>query len=71
MNFTVSSDKLFKQIHSYTVLVQGISTIVTEHMPAFHVLRKVHYMLASEFSVVYHIVTCLKNEKALVKVALR
>jgi len=50
---------IFKQILLYTVLVQGISTIITDQMPALHFLRKVHHVLASEFSIVHHIVnTC-------------
>jgi hypothetical protein len=53
MNFSVTNDKnVFKQIYLYIVLVQGISTIFTDQMPAFHVSRKVYHVLALEFSVV-------------------
>jgi hypothetical protein len=38
-------------------------------MPTYLAFEKIHFMLASKFSTVYHIV--LKNEKAKVKVALR
>jgi len=51
---------IFKQIHLYAVLVQGISTIVIDQMTAFHFLRKVHHVLALEFSVVHHIVMSLE-----------
>jgi hypothetical protein len=36
------------------LIVQGISTTFTDHMPTFHVFRKVHSMLAST---VYHLVS--------------
>jgi len=42
-----------KHIYLFTVLIQGIS--ITDQMPTFHVFRKVHTMLASEFSTVYHV----------------
>lgn len=59
------------QIHLCAVLIQGISTIFTDQMPTFHVFRKVHSVLESEFLTVYHLVSSLKKEKAQLKVALR
>jgi hypothetical protein len=42
-------------------------------MPTYLVFKKVHYMMASEFTIVYllHSLTSLKNEKAKFKVALK
>jgi hypothetical protein len=64
---------MFTQIHLYIVLIQRISTIFTDKMSTFHVLREPHSRMASEFSSVYHCVshTSLKHEKTRFKVALR
>ena len=37
---------MFNQINLYTVLIQGIHIIFTDQMSAFHVVRKVHSVLA-------------------------
>jgi len=47
---------MFKQIHLYTILIQGISTIVIDQMPACLVFKKVHFMLASTVATVYQVV---------------
>jgi len=44
--------KIFKQIHGYTILIQGISTIFINQMLTYLVFKKVHCRLASEFSTV-------------------
>jgi len=52
----------------YTVVVQEISTIFTDQMPNFHVSRKVHSMLVSEFSTFYHVVSkFLRNKRQISK----
>ena len=45
--------------------------IYTEQMPIFHIVREVHFMVASEFWTVYHVPHSFinaKNEKAQFKV---
>jgi len=42
--------KFSKQIHLYTILMHGISTIFIDWMPTYLVFKKVHFMLASTFS---------------------
>jgi hypothetical protein len=37
---------MFKQIHQYTVLIQGISTIFTDQLATYYAFRKVHSVLA-------------------------
>jgi len=54
----------------YTVLIHRIRIIITDQMSIFIVLRKLHSMLASEFSTVNSSLTCHKNEKAQYKVAI-
>jgi hypothetical protein len=56
-------NKIFKQIHQYTVLIQGISTIFIDQLPTYHAFRKVHSSLASEFSTVYHVVSQILGMK--------
>jgi hypothetical protein len=56
MNFLIIK-KIFKQIHQYTVLIQGISNIIIDQLPTYHAFGKLHSVLASEFSTVYHIVS--------------
>jgi len=36
------------------VLTLGLGTIFIDQLPTFHVFKKVHIMLASESSTVYH-----------------
>jgi len=48
---------LSKEVHLYTVLIQGISTVVTDQMPNFHVFRKIGFVLGSEFSTLYNVVS--------------
>jgi hypothetical protein len=38
--------KIFKQIHLYTILIQGISILLINQIPTHHVFRKVHFVLA-------------------------
>jgi len=45
---------MFKQIHLYTILIQGISVIFTDQMQTYVVYKKVHFMLASKFPAVCH-----------------
>jgi hypothetical protein len=47
--------KIFEQMRPHTVLMHGISTILTDRMPTFHDFG-VHFLLASEFSAVYHVI---------------
>jgi len=54
MNLFVSN-KIFKQSHLYTLFIQGISTFFVDQISTFRVFRKVHFMLASKFSAVYHL----------------
>jgi len=37
--------KICKQILLHTVLMEGMSTIFTDQMPAFHVFRELHTLL--------------------------
>ena len=37
--------ELFKQIYLYTSLIQGISIILIDQMPAYHVFQKAHSTL--------------------------
>jgi hypothetical protein len=62
MNFTVSNEDNF-QIRLYIVLIQGIRTIFIDHVPAFHVFRRMHSVLASKFSAVYHLVSRVLRTK--------
>jgi hypothetical protein len=62
MNFFVNNQENF-QIHQYTVLIQGINTIFIDQLPTYHAFRKVHSILASEFSIVYHIVSQILKKK--------
>jgi len=48
--------KLFKQIRLYTILIQGISTILIDQISTYLVFKKVHSLLASKFSTVYQLV---------------
>jgi hypothetical protein len=56
MNFFANNQETFKQIGLYTILIQGTSTIFIDQMPTYLVFKKVHFMMASEFSSVYHVV---------------
>ena len=46
----------FKPIHPYMILIQGIRIIFIDQLPNLSRLKKVHFMLASKFSKVYHLV---------------
>ena len=48
--------KNFKQIDLYTILIQGRSTIFIDQMATNLVCNKVHFMMASDCSSVYHVV---------------
>jgi hypothetical protein len=52
-------------------VIQGIGTIITDQLPTFHVFKKVHTILASKYSTVYHQVSKVMNKKAQFKVAQR
>jgi hypothetical protein len=54
---------MFKKIHQYTVLIQGISTFFIDQLPTYHAFGKVHSILASEFSTVYHTVSHILRMK--------
>jgi hypothetical protein len=54
--FIVRQDSNF-QTSLYTLLIQGVKSIRTNQLPTFHVFRKVHSMLVSEFSTVCHVVS--------------
>lgn len=41
--------KIFKQIPLYTVLTQGVNTILINQLPTIHIFRKVSTMLASKY----------------------
>jgi hypothetical protein len=56
MNFIVNNKKIFIHSHLYTILIEGTSTILIDQMPTYLVLKKAHFMLASEFSRIYHVV---------------
>ena len=49
MNSIINSQELFIQIHIYTILTQGISTVFIEQMPTYLVFKKVHSMLHKHF----------------------
>jgi len=55
MNTVVSNKENIQTIHLYTILIQGMSTIFTDQMPAYLVFRKVHSVIASTFSTVSHV----------------
>ena len=46
--------KFFKEIHLYTILMQGISIIFIDQMPAYFIFKTVRSKLATIFSTVYH-----------------
>ena len=72
MNFTVNNQKIFKQIHVYTILIQAISTIFLDQMQAYTVHKKsMFYAGIRIFNSLPHSLTILKNEKEKFKVALR
>jgi hypothetical protein len=48
--------KFFKEIHLYTILIQGISIIFIDQMAAYFVFKTVRSKLATIFSTVYHLV---------------
>jgi hypothetical protein len=45
------------------LLIQGISTIFINQLPTCDAFRKVHSILASEFSLVYHIASQILRMK--------
>jgi len=45
---------MFKQIDLSTKFIQGISIIFIDQMPTYLVFKKVHSILASNYSTVYH-----------------
>jgi hypothetical protein len=47
--------KCFKEIHLCTILIQGISTIFIDQMPACSVFKTVRSKLTTIFSTVYHL----------------
>jgi len=62
--------KTVKQIHLYTILIEGISITFIDQMQTHLVFKKVHFMLASKFLSVPPCVTILKNDKAKCRAAL-
>jgi hypothetical protein len=53
MNFVVNNQEIF-QIQQYTVFTLGTGTIFIDQLPTFHVIKKVHTVLASKSSTVCH-----------------
>jgi hypothetical protein len=53
MYFVVDKQEHF-QTQQYTVLTLGIGIIFIDQVPTFNFFKKVHIMLASESSTVYH-----------------
>jgi hypothetical protein len=51
MNFTVKQPRIFSDRFSKT---QGTGTILIDQLPTLHVFKKVHTILASKYSAVYH-----------------
>jgi len=43
-------------MYLYTLIIQGISTIFIDQMPNYLVFKKVHFMLETKFSTIYHAV---------------
>jgi hypothetical protein len=70
MNFIVSNQENL-QIHQYTVLIQGISTIFKEQIPTNLVLKKLHFCWHEIVNGLPCSPKILKNEKAKFKLALR
>jgi hypothetical protein len=67
----INNQENLKQIHLYTILIQGMNKIFKDQSPTCLIFKKVHFMLVSKFSTVYHSVTILKNHTAKFKAALR
>jgi hypothetical protein len=63
MNFFVNNQENFQTNSSVHSIIQGISTIFIDQLPTYHALRKVHSILASEFSAVYHVVSQILRMK--------
>ena len=57
MNFIVNNQENSQNIYLSTVLIQEISAISVENMPTFHVFRKVHTAMPSNFSTFLHLVS--------------
>jgi len=56
MNCIINNQENFHTDSSITMLIQGISTILIDQMPTHLDFRKVHFLLASKFLTVYHLV---------------
>jgi len=56
MIFIINNQEIFKQIHLYTMLIQGLSITFIDQMPTYLVFKKVHSMLAQKVSTIYHLV---------------
>jgi len=54
---------IIRKISKNIVLIQGLSTIFVDQLSACHVFRKVHSVLASKFSIFYHIVLLVLEMK--------
>jgi len=48
--------KVFRQIHLCTILIQVTSTIFIDNMPTYPSFKEKYFMLASKFSIFYHVV---------------
>lgn len=66
MDFIVNNQES-SQIVMHTVPTQRISTILIDQIQTFHVYRKVHSMLASHCSTVYHVLFYLMPPAVLIK----
>jgi hypothetical protein len=56
MNFVAYNKRTFPHKFGYTMLIQGTGTICTDELPN-SVLEKVHTVLRSRYSTVYHLVS--------------
>lgn len=63
--------KICQQIDLHTGLMEGMSTIFSDQMPAFHVFWEVHTLLTPEFLVFHHTISQVKKENAHFQVELR
>jgi hypothetical protein len=64
--------KLFKQIHLYTILIQGTSTIFVDQVATYLVLKKSTFFAGIEiFDILPTSMTILQNYKANFKAGLR
>jgi len=72
MNFTVQNQDIFKQIHLYTILIQGTHIIFMNRcQPSLFTKKSTFSYGIKNFNSLPPSVTTLKNDKAQFKAALR